>query len=237
MLNQWSQYELFFCGRSSKGELFTGDLVKHEIPEFIRFSNDGAGSRSLPINEPFRWISIGLEFTVVVTCSNRVYLFGDYLYDIHSKFLDVNGRLLPVINDGEQSDRFTVEPIEVECGEQFVCVRDCMDRIWYSGVNDFGQRKSIDTEVSYQFHNLDWKKVMKNDHLKITHFKVGGRHVIVCWDNHLVASIGANYSKQLGINSLECSSDFVKVPWNESGDYRVRFLECSSMTSCIITGR
>lgn len=96
----------------------------------------------IPNNEGLRSIDVGLQFTVIMTTSFKVYVFGDYVYGSTSSAMNnPAGNLIRVMQttseEGktvELSDRFTVEPLEMHCGEQFVCVRDCMDRVWYSGM-------------------------------------------------------------------------------------------------------
>lgn len=148
-------------------------------------------------------------------------------------------------------DSFPVEPVEMLCGEQFVSVRDCIDRIWYCGIANFGTGSS---ESFYCFVDLRLREAIdgqsdSGDFLnrKITHFRVGGRHICVCIDNHTIYSIGANYYGQLCNDQNDTYASvgdtlqniqeykFVRALWNRTKQYRVMDIGCSGNMTCVVT--
>ncbi|KAG2372988.1 hypothetical protein C9374_012931 [Naegleria lovaniensis] len=282
ILSEVDDFEIYFQGCSAKGALLTGSFDQFNTATDLNGCSgdpcwnddqDGAGrflryskfakpnTRSLPLppNETLKFIDIGLQFTTLLTYSNKVYLFGDFPFGMVSEPMkdSPNGKLLLVeLNrqDGTHTvmaDSFPTEPVEMFCGEQFVTVRDCRDRIYYCGIEGFG---TCSSEWFYCFVDLQLQATIENQsenidllNGKITHFRVGGRHICICIDNHAILSIGANYYGQLcndrNDSSPEVGDDtpniqqykFQRSLWNRTKQYRVMDIGCSGNMTCIVT--
>ncbi|KAG2388104.1 hypothetical protein C9374_000954 [Naegleria lovaniensis] len=275
MLSEMDDFEIYFQGYSAKGALLTGSFDQFNTAtelngsdhwngqdrtgRFLRYSKfEKPNTRVLPLppNETLKFIDIGLQFTTLLTYSNKVYLFGDFPYGNLSEVMKncPNGKLLQVKlshQDTVMADSFPTELVEMLCGEQFVTVRDCRDRIYYCGIASFGTGGS---ESFYSFADLQLQETIENQpenidllNGKITHFRVGGRHICICIDNHAILSIGANYYGQLCNNQHDSYSSvgdalqniqqykFTRALWNRTKQYRVMDIGCSGNMTCIVT--
>lgn len=112
--------------------------------DFLIYSNhpksdDGEKRIPIPENENLKLINLGLQFTCLMTHSKKVYLFGDFAYD-GIKISNADGNLLKIVTKRRRDDdefilneQFELEPIAMCCGEQFVAVLDCGNRVWFCG--------------------------------------------------------------------------------------------------------
>jgi len=247
LISDTDDYLIYIRSNSPlKGNLLDGQSGKLD-EEFKCYSKFGNNRLPIPRDESLRWIAIGLEFTAILTSKNRVYLFGDYFLDGHSKFNDLRGYLIPVVSKSTEGvvvdDHFKTQVLGMQCGEQFICVRDRTDEIWYSGAEQFGSTDAYNyDEKLYQFHNLGLQEFLRGQGLrdtKITHFKTGGRHIILCLNGKIIVGCGANYSGQVGLPSIQQRSlfEFNICRWNASKEYTVLDLACNGSHSTILTSK
>jgi len=216
-----------------------GDHETHSTNGGFKCFSNLRGNQSLPIpnGEKLVWIVVGLEFTAILTSSYRVYLFGDFSYGSQSQFNVATGRLLPIAMEstcGDEKatrlvDHFMTQPCDMRTGEQFICVMDRNQEIWYAGMYDFGLGDDVDEEEMYQFHCLKFQHFLTNcgyENAIVSHFRVGGHHFCVCFDHHTI----------IGVDNRE-NPKFIQINWNCDRKYRVLDMTCSGANTGIITGR
>ncbi|KAL9654806.1 hypothetical protein ABK040_008599 [Willaertia magna] len=217
-------------------------------PNLIKFTRE-----TIPIplqqDEYVEFVSCGIQHLVLATNFSKCYLFGDYIYGNNSS-LSLNfifGHPLPFDfnnnlnnNDKNNSSQLNCKITHLDGGEQFVIVKDELNRFWYSGKFNFGNGMD---KAYYEFLQLGMGHLLNND--KITRVIAGGRHAAVCVDDRFIYSIGSNSSGQLGnvkvfmgVSDWEKKFDdyyFVKTEWNLNGEYFVKELACSGYYTLIMT--
>ncbi|KAL9645406.1 hypothetical protein ABK040_002605 [Willaertia magna] len=245
-------FEIYLSGKSTKCGLMIGKGdIENKIedfynesswPYFIKFTRE-----TVPIplqnNEYVKFISCGLQHLVIATNLSKCYLFGDYLYgnNIYSgnkiKEQDYHYCFLLQFNKIN-----TLRITHLDCGEQYVIVKDELNRFWYSGKNGFGEDYS--ETCFYSFIQLNSGELQLNE--TITKVVAGGRHAAICVDDKFIYTIGNNYFNQLGTNRSPvknktkneyemCNYAFVKADWNEDGNYIVQELACSGNATVVLT--
>lgn len=103
VLSELDDFEIYMQGYSSKGALLTGSFDPFNTATHLNSNhnnNNGSGDQDgsncflqyskfekpktrplpLPKHETLKFIDIGLQFTTLLTHSNKVYLFGDFPY-------------------------------------------------------------------------------------------------------------------------------------------------------------
>ncbi|KAL9656055.1 hypothetical protein ABK040_007673 [Willaertia magna] len=246
-----NDFEIYLSGTSKRGGLMVGksnnqhDYTKEAVPlpYFIKFTRE-----TIPIplqnDEYVEFISCGLQHLVIATNFSKCYLFGDYVY--YSGGITTTNFIFchPLqfkVNDNTLHCKIT----HFDSGEQYVILKDELNRFWYSGKFAFGCGED---EGYYEFLQLQLGELL--DELKInkqiTKMVAGGRHAAVCVDDKFIYCIGNNFCNQLGIPQIVANNEddvqkktedfhFVKAQWNLNERYQVKELACSGFYTIILT--
>ncbi|KAL9644620.1 hypothetical protein ABK040_015359 [Willaertia magna] len=244
-----SDFEIYLAGLSTKGGLMLGEnndqfIKRSTMPNFIKFTKENIPI-SLQTGETIQFVKSGLQFTILITNFSNCYLFGDFFFTepVHVKPHQCHHGLLLKFH---KIKKLNGKIIPAVCGEQFILLKDEINRFWYCGKPRFGT--SEDTEVTkLKFKLLDnYETVIQNVKDKITHVSAGGRHAVVCVNEQILYSIGNNYSCQLGfvnennintdnIDNLDYHGKFIKINWNERNDLFIDKINCCGNNTIILT--
>ncbi|KAL9641491.1 hypothetical protein ABK040_013416 [Willaertia magna] len=222
-------------------------------PYLIKFTKE-----NIPIplqhDEYIKFISCGYNQLVVSTNFSKCYAFGFY----NSTDEQFCGFLpFQLSKNNSLENQLDCKITHLQCGEEFVILKDELDRLWYAGKTHFGYDNDFDSNIvtSLNFTLLDLgdelKELLLSEKYKITKVVTGGRHAVVCVNDCLIFTIGNNYYNQLGhgrnikkIVTKKNGEDadiasfcdfFVKVNWNLDKTYRVKELICSGNETGVLT--
>ncbi|KAL9653079.1 hypothetical protein ABK040_006298 [Willaertia magna] len=238
-----TDFEIYLGGFSARGGLMISGFNRKETwPYFIKFTKD-----NIPIplqNEEYvEFIKCGLQHLVIATNFSKCYLFGDFKYIIDNFDLNLCQPLLFKVSYTPNHLNYKIT--HLDCGEQFIIVKDELNNFWYAGKSNFGNSRKV---YYYDFTLLNGGILLSdlnsNKHYIITKVIAGGRHVAVCVNDQFIYTIGNNYSNQLGIRDYRktlskksnlCDFSFMKADWNLNGEYYVQELACSGSSTIILT--
>ncbi|KAL9656524.1 hypothetical protein ABK040_005286 [Willaertia magna] len=245
-----TDFEIYLSGISKKGGLMVDNekyCKERTFPYFIKFTKE-----NIPIpllNEEYvEFIRCGLQHLIIATNLSKCYLFGDFQFeDYNPNHLILGQQLLFKLNNGDLiNNQLNYKITHLDCGEQYVIVKDELNNFWFAGRTNFGNGH----DIFYEFNKLNGGQLLNdlNKNSLITRVVAGGRHLAVCMNDQFIYTIGNNYYNQLGIkkkseikiypnvevNNLNEMS-FVKAEWNLNGEYKVKELTCSGNATIILT--
>ncbi|KAL9650226.1 hypothetical protein ABK040_014882 [Willaertia magna] len=255
----FGDFEIYLSEISRKGGLMLGKSINisGEIkdtssttiwPYFIKFTKENIPI-SLQNDEYIEFISCGLQHLIISTNFSKCYLFGDFHYE--SNFSENGFHFGKVLNfklNENIKNKLNCKITNLDCGEQYVIVKDELNRFWYAGKLGFGNG----SKFTFDFLQLDGGELtvdLNNENFKkITKVVSGGRHVAVCLNDKFIYTIGNNYHNQLGFGNSSGRKvkysgitddvkgfSFVKVNWNLNEEYCVKELVCSGNSTVILT--
>ncbi|KAL9648416.1 hypothetical protein ABK040_014037 [Willaertia magna] len=196
-------------------------------PYFLKFTRENIPI-TLQKEEYIKLVSCGLQHLIIVTNFSKCYLFGDISYEIndHRHF----AQLLPFqMNDNTLQNQLNCKITNLDCGEQYVILKDELNRFWYYGRNSFGCGPN---PVQFHFTQLNRGELKETDNIK--KLVAGGRHAAVNVNDKFIYCIGNNYYYQLGTHR-NGSNVFVKADWNLDEKYTIKMLECSGNSTIVLT--
>ncbi|KAL9646139.1 hypothetical protein ABK040_008016 [Willaertia magna] len=255
-------FEIYLGGYNDTGALLLSkDYYESKFNQSYLFKFT---KQNIPIplqdNETIQFVDIGLQFTILLTNLNKCYLFGDFYFgdkNPHFNFFQLKIK----INENQIVDTFPNKITFLQCGEQFVIVKDESNTFYYCGIPRFGIGDTRNQSVLYHFIQLNkgHLQTLQNGKDKITHIATGGRYFVCIVNNRTLYGIGANSEDQLGIpsesdyfrenevdlslqtTSMEQTEEtlkkfyFLKSLWNEDNYYKVDKLTCSGNNTLILT--
>ncbi|KAL9647530.1 hypothetical protein ABK040_006888 [Willaertia magna] len=253
-----ADFEIYLSGQSIKGGLMLGksiiidgkeiDTSKTEIlPYFIKFTKENIPI-TLQYDEYVQFISCGLQHSVLATNYSKCYLFGDFKYNMDFTESGFHFALnLPFKINENTLYNLPCKITHLDCGEQFVIIKDELNRFWFAGKSGFGNGENY----FFEFLQLNNGSELQLDLTKsnnITKVVAGGRHAAICIDDKFIYAIGNNYHNQLGFGNSATETfsssvnvggidgfSFVKFEWNLKEEYRVKDLTCSGNSTIILT--
>ncbi|KAL9641493.1 hypothetical protein ABK040_013417 [Willaertia magna] len=256
--NNNNQFEIYIGGSTLSGALMinSSSIINNDQnnkypvsneetwPYLIKFTRENI---SIPLqhDEYIKFISCGYNQLVVSTNFSKCYLFGFYHESIE-QFCRLLPFKLSKNDDNSLQNRLNCKITHLQCGEQFVILKDELDRLWYTGITRFGY-SSLDESLNFTLLDLgDELKELLIQNNKITKVVAGGRHAVICVNDYLIFTIGNNYYNQLGygrnikkiVDEVDISSYsdfFVKVNWNLDKNYKVKELICSGNETGVLT--
>ncbi|KAL9641516.1 hypothetical protein ABK040_013437 [Willaertia magna] len=260
--NNNNQFEIYIGGSTLSGALMinSSSIINNDQNDKYPVPNDNTWPyvikftrENIPVplqhDEYIKFISCGYNQLVVSTNFSKCYLFGFY-----SEPTEQFCRLLPFKlsknDDNSLQNQLMCKITHLQCGEQFVILKDELDRLWYAGISRFGYESGYGSlGESLNFTLLDSDDELKElliQNNKITKVVAGGRHAVICVNDCLIFTIGNNYYNQLGygrnikklVNEVDITSYsdfFVKVNWNLDKNYKVKELICAGNETGVLT--
>ncbi|KAL9655473.1 hypothetical protein ABK040_011868 [Willaertia magna] len=116
-----------------------------------------------------------------------------------------------------------------------ICPEECIRSYSNQKEHEIKQVFLKEEHCCYEFKLLDNGELILNNNNVVSHFVVGGRHLVVCVDKTTLYTIGNNSSSQLGKGCDNSFNEFIKVNWNEDKQYFVKQIAVTASATIILT--